>query len=307
MVSKLPEDQLLDLCTGHGATMEKIKTQAPFMEELLATQHALRVLATTGVIDWSEAARALLICVVKPNGAANFDEDASRFVTACLGLDGSVFSLTQRLHYLVGNSDGKYPRTPVALRKRRRDAMESLAATLRTLKDYPCAWPRAIERAIDEAAAHVEIVKSHHLEHLTEYEQADFYSQLFKKLTGSTAVFRQVGLMLTFEQQFTMMVESIADGAYRRLYEELQPQSDDILIPPQLVPGMYKGALELFDSESPEAELTARVIYRIMLDIEDRGFWEATLFNSDRTESSEYLFAQQRRIRGYFESLRWPL
>lgn len=304
MASEQPMDQLFDLCTGEGATASKIKLQAPFMESLPATQHALEVLPiSVSKLGWSEAARALLICATRPNGAAGLDEHFSRFAVACLALDGSAYSMTQRLNNLVHGGSGKYPTSRNTLIKMRALVMKNLASKLQTLEKYPCASDSGLRSVARQVAAHIRVIMEHQLPTLEDHEKLELYRQIFEELPKATSFFRGLTGIHTLTERFEIIVRVIASGAYRSLFEDIFPRGVDLLVSPDLVPSLYAGSQTFYDPMSPEVNLTVRIMYWVMRDTEKHGLWYDSLVVPQSPEAATRLAMQQQRLRRYFDAL----
>lgn len=304
MASREPRDQLFDLCVGEGATANKIQDQAPFMEQLPATQHAMEVLpASVSRFGWGGAARALLICAVRPNGAAGLNELHSNFAVACLALDGSTYSMTQRLNNLVHGGTGVYPTSKNTLIKMRALVMKNLAVTLQMLDKYPCATADALRSVALQAADHIQVMISHQLPNLEDHNRLDLYRQILDELTKATAFFRNQRELHTLRERFEIMVRAIAGGTYSRFFEEVAPRGIDKLVIPELVPDLYEGTKNIYDPRSPEAQLTAHIMAWVIRDTEEHDLWRDTLVMPRNAETADQLASQRQRLRRYFDTL----
>lgn len=302
LVGSLPKDQLFNLCGAAGATSQRIQKYAPFLEALPATRHAMQVLPKPGSMpDWSEAARALLICVAKPNGAAGLNDKMSAFVIACLALDSSTLSMTQRLYNLVESGTHKFPTSRTALLEMRKVAMANLASSLHSLTEYPCASTDDLRQVARQVAAHVKIIAEYQLPTLTDFERLDLYRYIFEELPKATALFRASNFDYTLMDRLGLIVDAISKGAYQRLFDDVHPRGMNILVLPELVPELYSRAQSFYEPESAEVDLTVRLIYWIMRDTEEHELWEEALAVSGAGQISSRMAAQQRRLRRYFD------
>lgn len=301
MASALPKDQLFDLCAREGATPRNIQERAPFLESLVATQHALSVLPVEG---WSEAARALLICVSRPGGAGGFDDSDSRFVVACLALDGSTYSLGQRLQNLVHGGEGNYPTARNTWTKMREVAMTKLALSLQTLREYPCGAEDSLQGIARLIAANAALIRKHMAPRLSKDEVLQLHRMIFEELPKADAYLSSLGAAPHGGvMKLELLVHAISRGAYTRLFEDLGPRAADVLVPPHYVPSFYREFLGNYDPDAEEIQLMVRVISLIMLDTERYDLWRE-VFRSLRKgqQLSSRMLEQRRRIANYFES-----
>lgn len=250
--------------------------------------------------DWATAARSLLLCVTRPGGAGQLDDYSSRFVRACLGLDGSIGAMSTRINNLVHAGDYGYPTSMGTLIKMRRAAMDNLAAELLVLETYPCAWPGLIDSAVDQAADHVNIVMTRNLASLDEAERLDFYKRLMEKLRGIPVVNVQGAVIGGLYARFRFAIQLLAEGSYRRLVEDLEMGHYGHLVSPEFVPKLYSGESTPYDLKSEEVERTARVIYWIMEDTEKHELWLEAMRSTSKL--SRKLETQRQRILEQFDT-----
>lgn len=301
MASALPKDQLFDLCAREGATPRNIQERAPFLESLVATQHALNVLP---VEHWSEAARALLICVSRPGGAGGFDDSDSQFVVACLALDGSTYSLGQRLENLVHGGDGNYPTARNTLAKMREVVMTNLALSLQLLQEYPCGSEDSLQGLARLIAANAALIRKHVAPRLSKDEVLQLHRMIFEELPKADAYLSSLravphGGMMKLE----LLMHAISRGAYARLFEDLGSRAAEILVPPRYVTSFYREFLSDYDPDAEEIQLMIRVISLILLDTERHDLWREAFRSLRKGQHlSDRMLEQRRRIADYFDS-----
>ena len=129
---------LYELCKRDGATVERIRTVTPFMKPLRVTQRCLVLRYGGDQVLWPEAAYDVLDCVTSAANGITFGRRASRFMRACLGLDGEMGGIEQRMRELQ-NTPFEFPTSTNALRKARLAGMIRLSRTLHRMTDYDCA------------------------------------------------------------------------------------------------------------------------------------------------------------------------
>lgn len=303
-MAESPAVQLVGLCTGYGAVPPRIRKVAPFLCDLPSTQRALQVLYPNGEGAWQHAARELLICVTKPGGAAGFNERSSRFVRACLGLNGALQSYTQRMSDLTNDPDFNFWKSRNTLDKQRDVAMDILASRILLLKTYPCD-PGPVESALEEFIDLAKVVKERHLQFLDDDELRVFYNEAFRRLTSATAFFEHYAPRLSLARRFRFIIAAVAAWPYRQIYVDLMPRSGRLLIrPEEVVNAIYEERYSFFTPDSPEMERTMQLIERIILDIEDRDGWGSLFLATVNSERQSNLTnSQVLQLRAYFERL----
>lgn len=300
MASALLKDQLFDLCAREGATPKNIQKYAPFLEDLPATQHAISVLPME---DWSEAARALLVCVTRPGGAGGFDEASSLFVVACLALDGSLEPLGRRLENLAYAGTGNFPTSRNTWTKRREEAMGNLAVSLQALQTYPCGSEDSLRGMARLIAANAALIQKHMSPKLSKEEVRQLHQLIFEELPRVDMYLAARRLTSgAYMRKLQWIISAISRGAYARLFEDLGPQASEILVPPIYVPSFFREVLGSYDPEAEEIQLMLRVISLIMLDTESHDLWREAFRAGRSHQLSASMLEQRRRIARYFES-----
>lgn len=138
MAAVEPWRQLDELCRGHGATPERIRKLAPFLLELPAVREAAEEVMGSADADPAHAAVHLLLCITKPNGAAELDEKNSIFARSCLGLNNTQDLYTRRLGDLANNEKYRFPTSVKTQNEYCLALMSSITAKLLQLNYYPC-------------------------------------------------------------------------------------------------------------------------------------------------------------------------
>ncbi len=288
--------QLDVLCLGHGATLQKIETDAPLLHGLSATQHALEVLFEGEDEQISEAARELLQCVTKPGGAGGFDEWTSQYVQAMLGVNGAHKSFTQRMNDLVGGVSNSYPMDRDTWKRDRGELMAQLAAKLQSLTRYPCA-PATPQDDLMRLAVMMWHGIFPGFAHMDDEEKDQFLAPFVQQLRGANAVFDEHGSLESAERRFAILMRSVAAGPYQVAYDNLSAGDRDLLLPPALW-------ADLFDARKPpeyrpselEGRRTSEIVARIMLDVEEAEAWERVLV-ADAAEPRGFEFSQAQILR----------
>lgn len=306
MAQRPPLTQLTDLCAGHGAVPTQIVKVAPFLESLAATRHAQEVLFPNGEADWSHAARQLLICVTEPGGVGGLDEKSSRFARACLGLNGSVDSFTERMNALANDPTYKYPTSPNTWAKTRMSVLSVLIGVLHQIDKYPCAPRPEKEKALDDAMALLAVIR------LREYYSQDpeglleMRDDLFRRFARAYDLFDKHDPSFSPYQRLKVMVTAVAARTYREVFERLMPGSAELLVDPELVPRLFEDRPIPIDHELPAVERTAKILARIFRDIEERDAWEQAVIASAEADEGVFELSQSEmlRVRAYFEQFR---
>lgn len=274
MPPKSPAEQLITLCSS-GAVPTRIETAAPFMRDLTATKHAVEVLYDGDTDQWTHAARELLMCVCRAGGAAGFDEEAARFVAACLDLGSTQRSLSSRMYDLANDPDFRYPTAPKTHVKRRTKYMTTLAGILVGLDRYPCAPLTHREKTVKVAAS----IVCETMKQVFEIEPEDeagwdiALTEVWDHLQGARAQFDRYMPHATSGELLRIMVGAVvADKYVRGLYQKARRDLPDIVDVTDIL-GLLNGAQIGYLPLEEELQRSCEVLAEVLLDLETQGAW----------------------------------
>lgn len=274
MPPKSPAEQLITLCSS-GAVPTRIETAAPFMRDLTATKHAVEVLYDGDTDQWTHAASELLMCVCRAGGAARFDEEAARFVAACLDLESTQRSLSSRMYDLANDPDFTYPTAPKTHAKRRTKYMTSLAGVLIGLDRYPCAPLTHREKRLKIAVGLVHEI----VEQLLEVDPEDqvgwsnALTEVWDQLQGARAQFERYMPRATDAELLRILVGAVVGDQYvRGMYDEARRNLPDIVDVTDIL-GLLNGAQIGYLPLEEELQRSCEVLAEVLLEVEAQGVW----------------------------------
>lgn len=299
MAAVEPWRQLDELCRGHGATPERIRKLAPFLLELPAVREAAEEVMGSADADPAHAAVHLLLCITKPNGAAELDEKNSIFARSCLGLNNTQDLYTRRLGDLVNNEKYRFPTSVKTQNEYCLALMSSITAKLLQLNYYPCGPLDLLGKKI---ALMVELVFHRDIGELFErpaHERAAAWDIASTYLSRSIGAASEKYPKVSPVGQFSILVAAIIDGSYRRLYLIETPEERASMIPAEaLHRWLFPVGHEQTKATNRQVRKSLMRVVDLMFELEQAGSASSLLLHRVPTRMPNGGFSMHTVIRG---------
>lgn len=276
-----PAQQLFTVCGYEGATPERIRKHAPFLEPLPATKDALRALEANGITRWEDAAYALLNCVVRPGGALGLEEQNAYLTKVFLGLGDVPRSLTQRLADLINQTKYHFPTASATQDKWRKDLMETLAIGLLSLDHYPCASRSKIEKAAKYAAEQIEMTINHFLGDADPEDLHEYRELVISYLEGIAAFFEEHGPELSIEEQFEIVVRGVIIREYLPKVRRLGVNAFEVFLEGRVLLDLLNGKPNAAALGSTKFTRSVHLFAELLHDVDTEDRWEQTLLAAE--------------------------